>query len=374
MVEGKTMVSFSLIEAALIALDAKLDAVGVRHQGPPTEGPRTEGPPIESLQIADADRLVERHFPNLSTDRPALIGPLGDVEQRAALRRLLTRAYSDGHQVMVVRLTGDASFVESRTLGELGPNDRGGGTSLLYLPPLPCPGAVETFQDTVAHLRAPDGCPWDREQTHRSLRQGFQEEAYEVLDALDRDDLELLTEELGDVLLHILLQAQIGSENAEFRLSDVICRVNTKIVYRHPHVFGGLEVDGVDEVLVNWDKLKQAEKEGRVEHRSALDGISPAMPALARAQAIQRHVDRSGVLSASPAELVNRVQEALAHLCDEQGGGDRQECFGNMLFDLSDLARAFRIDVESALRETILHFERRFRELERAQREAGTPS
>ena len=166
------------------------------------------------------------------------------------------------------------------------------GLSLLYLPPLDCPGAVETFQATVAHLRAPDGCPWDREQTHQSLRKGFLEEAYEVLDALDQGDLELLKEELGDVLLHILLQAQIASEHGEFSMSDIVCHVNQKIVYRHPHVFDGLAVDGVDQVLDNWEALKRKEKGRDRSSTSLFDGIPQALPALARTQAMLRRAEK----------------------------------------------------------------------------------
>jgi tetrapyrrole methylase family protein/MazG family protein len=245
------------------------------------------------------------------------------------------------------------------------------GPYLLYVPPLPCAGSVARFQDTVAHLRAPDGCPWDREQTHRSLRQGFQEEAYEVLDALDRDDLHALQEELGDILLHVLLQVQIATEQGEFRLSDVICHVNDKIVYRHPHVFAGLEVDGVAEVLVNWEALKQQAKEDGEEAPSALAGIPIDMPALARAQSLQRHVDGSDVLQHALTDLAGQAARGVERLSATGQEAASAEAFGDLTFQLANLARALGIDAESALREANLRFEAQVRALEEGGQRGG---
>jgi MazG family protein len=185
------------------------------------------------------------------------------------------------------------------------------------------------------------------------------------LDALDRGDLEALQEELGDVLLHILLQAQIASELGEFRLSDVICRVNRKIVYRHPHVFSGLDVDGVEQVLINWETLKQQEKNARTENPSALDGIAQTMPALARAQSIQRHVDRTGVLPAGTDGLTASVIDRVGSLAQEADAPSRAHVLGDLLFDLTNLARRLEIDAEGALREANARFEQQFRAMER---------
>jgi MazG family protein len=160
------------------------------------------------------------------------------------------------------------------------------------------------------------------------------------------------------------MQAQIASERAEFRMSDVVCRVNAKIVHRHPHVFGDLSVSGVDEVLVNWEELKQQEKQAGQESPSVLDSVSPAMPALARAQSVQRHVDRTGFGSAEMDELASRISEALLALLTEGGDRAREALLGDMLFDLVNLARKLDIDAESALREANLRFERCFRSLE----------
>jgi tetrapyrrole methylase family protein/MazG family protein len=288
------------------------------------------------------------------------------ITHTAQLLRLSTRlqqVYPGDHPVTVILFGEQAPHTHQAALAHVGGITLG-TAALLYVPPLPEAGSVETFQDTVAHLRAPDGCPWDREQTHRSLRQGFQEEAYEVLDALDREDVESLKEELGDVLLHVLLQAQIATEYGEFRMSDVVCRVNEKIIYRHPHVFGGLDVDGVEEVLVNWETLKQQEKEARMEDASALDGIAPAMPALARAQSIQRHVDRMGIVSVEIDDLIERIVDRMREADAAQRADVCAKAVGELLFDIANLARGLGIDAESALREANMRFEARFRALE----------
>jgi tetrapyrrole methylase family protein/MazG family protein len=373
---------FALIEPALAALGLAPDA----------------------LQIANAETLAGCHYPALGVDRPALIGPLRDAAQCQELSHLLRTAYPADHPVTVIgglegslcsrqgdspnRGFGGSSVyrhsrrvranafanspeVQALSLDRLAHFVPGAGASLLYLPPLPHVGTVETFQDTVARLRAPDGCPWDRQQTHRSLRQAFQEEAYEVLDALDQGDPEKLKEELGDVLLSVLMQVQIANEMDEFRLSDVVRDVHAKIVRRHPHVFGDLAVGGVDEVLVNWEAIKRREK-GAARDTSVLDTVSRAMPALARAQSIQRRVEPAWSAGAQElAGLGARLQDQLSLLLQVADPAGREAYLGRMLFDLADWARRMGIDAEGALREANAHFEERFRAWEREHRSAS---
>ncbi|MBN1640807.1 MAG: nucleoside triphosphate pyrophosphohydrolase [Anaerolineae bacterium] len=317
----------------------------------------------DALQVYRTSALTARHYPDLNPDRPAVIAPIEHVSELARLAACLGQVYPEQHQVTLVTAEDGAEGQCVRTpLGRLPALAAPAVAAALYVPPLPCAGGVQTFQETVAHLRAPDGCPWDREQTHRSLRQGFQEETHEVLDALDRGDLDALKEELGDVLLHVLLQAQIAAEMGEFRMSDVVCAVNTKIVYRHPHVFGDLEVDNVDQVLVNWELLKGQEKASRAE-RSALDGIPPTMPALARAQSLQRHVLSSYALEVDAGKAVHQVARAMQSLTDLDPDR-RAATVGQLLFDLANLARLLGVDAESALREASASFEARVRALE----------
>jgi tetrapyrrole methylase family protein/MazG family protein len=218
---------------------------------------------------------------------------------------------------------------------------------------------VETFQATVAYLRAPDGCPWDREQTHQSLRKGFQEEAYEVLDALDRGDLEGLKEELGDVLLHILLQAQIATEEDEFTMSDLVCYANRKIVSRHPHVFGDLAVDGVGEVLANWEDLKRREKGRDCQGASLFEGIPLALPALARTQAMLRRAGGQGVDPFEGMLVEDSIAETWDRVTLAQDAAAKARRLGDLLFGLSAYAALAGIDAEGALRDANARFEHR---------------
>ena len=223
---------------------------------------------------------------------PALIAQLYSRALAAEVKLTLMNAYPDTHPVALVHAAGTRDErVEHLPLYELDRRETLGDLTVLYIPPLPLPGAFETFQNTVARLRAPDGCPWDRQQTHQSLRPGLLEETYEVLAALDAEDMDALREELGDLLLHIVMQAQMATEEGSFRMADVIAQENAKLIRRHPHVFAGVEVSGVAEVLTNWEKIKQAEKaeeEAPGEGVAALAGVPPALPALAQAQAYGR--------------------------------------------------------------------------------------
>lgn len=317
------------------------------------------------LQIVETKTLLQRHHPNLSVDRPALIGPLGSREHYAALSALLCRSYPPDHPLsLVCHVAGQAPTRRETTLGKLEQAAADGGTVLLYLPPLPETGAIESFQNTVAHLRAPGGCPWDRKQTHRSLRQSLQEEAYEVLDALDRDNIDDLVEELGDLLLVVLMQVQIGSELGEFRMSDVIHHVNAKIVRRHPHVFGDLIVDGVDEVLYNWEEIKQKEAKNAA-RASALESVVEALPALTRTQSLLRHAHK--VQNEIELEQrIGRTASTWSDLLNSPSPQERQTLLGDLLFDLAALAQEWKLDAESALREANNRFEQRFREWEAA--------
>lgn len=231
---------------------------------------------------------------------------------------------------------------------------------------------LDRFIEIVARLRGLQGCPWDREQTHQTLRRHLLEETYEVLEALDEGDPEALREELGDLLLQVVLQTQIAVDEEEFRMPEVIAGIDAKIKRRHPHVFGDVQVSGADDVTRNWDAIKKAEKEaaGKAEERqSALDGIPRGLPALAEAEAIGGKAARQnfdwrsidGVL----AKVVEEIDE-LQHVADEI---EREEEFGDVLFALANVARWLKIDPEAALRAANHKFRARFREVERRARE-----
>ncbi len=225
-----------------------------------------------------------------------------------------------------------------------------------------------TLVNIIAKLRAPDGCPWDRKQTHASLRENLLEECYEVLEALDEGDSGKLCVELGDLLMQIILHAQIAREAGDFELADVIKNINDKLVRRHPHIFGSQKVKDAEEVIHNWEALKQGEREVDA---SILDSVPKPMPALGYSQEIQSRVAEVGF----DWEDINGVIEKLGEEVDELKRAESQEEkareFGDLLFTLVNIARRMGVHSEAALREANRRFYRRFTCMERLCRERG---
>ncbi len=225
-----------------------------------------------------------------------------------------------------------------------------------------------TLVDIVARLRAPDGCPWDKKQTHASLRKDLLEECYEVLETLDEGNSDKLCGELGDLLMQVVLHAQIAAEAGEFELGDVVNSINTKLIHRHPHVFGSKKVKDAEEVVFNWEVLKQAEREADT---SILASVPKQMPALSYSQEIQRRVAQVGF----DWEDIDGVIEKLAEEISELKRADSQERkaqeFGDLLFTLANIARRLGIDLEAALREANQRFYRRFSYMEEICRQRG---
>ena len=226
----------------------------------------------------------------------------------------------------------------------------------------------DTLVNIVAKLRAPDGCPWDREQTHSSLRGNLLEECYEVLEALDEGDAEKLGCELGDLLMQVVLHAQIASEAGEFELGDVIKSINTKLIYRHPHVFGSLKVKGAKEVLVNWEALKKGERESGA---SMLDNVPGQMPALSYSQEIQDRVARVGFDWEDVDGVIDKLAEEVGEFKRADSQERKEQEFGDLLFTLANIARRLGIDLEAALRQANQRFYRRFSRMEELCRQRG---
>ena len=225
-----------------------------------------------------------------------------------------------------------------------------------------------TLVDIIARLRAPDGCPWDRKQTHASLRENLLEECYEVLEALDEGDAGKLRDELGDLLMQIVLHTQIATEAGEFELGDVIEGINAKLIHRHPHVFGSKKVKDAEEVAHNWEVLKKEEREEGV---SMLESVPKSMPALGYAHEIQRRAawvgfdweDVDGVID----KLAEEVGEFKQAETEERKAGE----FGDLLFTLANIARRLGIDLEAALRQANQRFYKRFTYMEEVCRQRG---
>ena len=219
----------------------------------------------------------------------------------------------------------------------------------------------------VSTLRGPDGCPWDKVQTHESLRPYLLEETHEALAALDEGSMEGLCEELGDVLLEVLLHVRIAEEHGDFTLEDVVFSIGDKLVRRHPHVFGDAVADTPEAVIEQWDKLKTGERGSR----SALDGVPPGLPALAQSQAIQRRASRAGFKFESLEQVWGALEEELSELRNAAAPEEQAREAGDALFAMANLARWYEADAEDALRRTCRSFGETFQRMEQMVRERG---
>ena len=232
---------------------------------------------------------------------------------------------------------------------------------------------VEDLREIVRILRAPGGCPWDREQTHESIRRNFIEEAYEVAEAIDEGDPDHMKEELGDVLLQVLFHASIEEDAGRFDLDDVADGICRKLIYRHPHVFGSDTAETVGEVLTSWEALKRREK-GQSTYTDTLRGVARSLPGLWRAEKIQSKAEKAGFewpgVQAAMDKLSEELDELKAAVAE---GSNVKEELGDLLFAAVKIARFFRIDPEDALSDTCGKFIRRFAGVEAAAARRGTP-
>jgi MazG family protein len=227
----------------------------------------------------------------------------------------------------------------------------------------------------MQRLRAPDGCPWDREQTPQSLRKYLLEETYEVLAAIESGDDENLREELGDLLLQPVFHAQIAEEESRFTLADALRTINEKLVRRHPHIFGDVQADDSAQVLANWNAIKQQEKAARVnppQDESVLAGVSKSQPALSLAQDVSKKAARVGFEWPDEAGVLEKLREEVTELEETLQSNDNQrisEELGDALFTLVNIARWRKIDAELSLRDMVARFSGRFRDMESLAKE-----
>lgn len=232
----------------------------------------------------------------------------------------------------------------------------------------------ERLVGIMARLRGEGGCPWDREQTRESLRPFVLEEAYEVLEALDEENVEKLKEELGDLLLQVVFHAQVASERGEFTIAEVLTIIADKLVRRHPHVFGEATASTAKEVLHNWERLKRNERREKAGKASALEGVPKELPALLRAHRLQDKTSRVGFDWKETGEVFTKVEEELAELKAAARTANPQrieEELGDLLFALVNLSRFLQVNPEDALRKAIARFIARFHYMEEAMAERG---
>jgi tetrapyrrole methylase family protein/MazG family protein len=315
--------------------------------------------PPSKLILLEAATLTSAHVPPYPPDMPVLFTKIHSQAIALQLKDVLLTTYPKEHLVFWVQ---DTEMKQERM--EETTNIQFSETTCLYVPALAEGTSFESFAEIVAHLRAPNGCPWDREQTHESLRKHLLEEAYETITAIDSGDFADMREEFGDLLLQIVLQSQIANEEEQFNVNQVIHGIHSKIVRRHPHVFGDVEVAGVSGVLANWEKLKEQERKDKKQQKGLLDGVPIAIPALEQAQEYQDRAARVGFDWPEIDGVLDKVKEEIDEIKNTETDFELASEIGDLFFALVNLARWKHVDAESALRGTNQKFKKRFAHVE----------
>lgn len=286
---------------------------------------------------------------------------------------ILSEEYPQDHPLAIVMGNAESELASQsiilKDLKNIGDEFR--TAAALQIAPLSEKNSFEYFQNVIAVLRGPGGCPWDRKQTHQSLRDDFLQEAYELLDGLDKNDLDAVAEELGDVLLHIVIQAQIALENNEFNMGDVLSHISEKLIFRHQHVFEKIEDLSPEQVVERWERMKKAEREKTDKKQGLLDGISNTMPALSMAFSYQKRASRVGFDWESIDGVWEKVFEEIEEFRNAQTMDEKAGELGDLLFSIVNLARWTKIDPETSLRMANLKFAKRVHYVEERARSLG---
>jgi tetrapyrrole methylase family protein / MazG family protein len=313
---------------------------------------------------------------------PLLVAQVYNRRLASAVKLALSEYYPDEWQVKLIRAAGVPGEEQIITipLYELDRHNFTNHLSTLYVPPVDELTALrlpETLRYITRRLRRdPDGCPWDRKQTHQSLTRYVIEETYEVVEALEEDDPEHLAEELGDLLLQVYLHAEIARQEGDFTIGDVFEHINAKLIRRHPHVFGDVQVSGAGQVVQNWEEIKRQERAAAgkdVQQESVLDRVPLASPALMVAHEYQKRVAKIGFEFESMDKVYAKLDEELAEFRQATTVEEQQEEIGDILFMVAKLALAHKIDAEEALRKANRKFRQRFQVLEQLLRQEERP-
>jgi tetrapyrrole methylase family protein/MazG family protein len=327
---------------------------------------------LDGLQLFDALEIAAFYYPPINANTPLLLGQVYDTLTAGEIKLALMALYPENHEVILIHGAGTAEqHLERTPLYQIDFSRSIAHLTSLYVPPLTYPGSLPALAETVAYLRGPDGCPWDQEQTPLSVRDSFIEEVAEAIDAIESENAADICEELGDVLFHIVFQAQMAAEAGDFTLTDVIAGVDAKLRRRHPHVWGDVNLASSSEVLLNWQQLKEKEKAGQNAPQSVLENLPQTLPALMRADKIQKKVKKIGFDWPDISGVLDKVAEEIAELKAAENPADQSDELGDLLFAVVNWARWLDIDAEIALREANLRFENRFRELENLAAQRG---
>ena len=335
-------------------------------------------------QLIDATTLAAMGMDEIAgkiiPTTPLLVAQIYNRRLASAVKLALGECYPDEWPVKLVRAEGVSSGQEviEMPLYELDRNNLANHLSTLYVPPLDELAALrlpETLRYITMRLRRdPDGCPWDREQTHQTLTHYVIEETYEVVEALEENNMEKLAEELGDLLLQVYLHAEIAHQEGDFNLGDVFEHVSAKLIRRHPHVFGQIKVNSTGQVLQNWETIKQQERieAGRDIHtESLLDGVPLAAPALIVSQEYQKRAARLGFDYPNLQRVLTKLTEELQELQEARTPEEMREEMGDVLFMVTRAARELKVDAEEALRMANHKFRQRFQKMEEITRQEG---
>ncbi|MBI3163180.1 MAG: nucleoside triphosphate pyrophosphohydrolase [Chloroflexi bacterium] len=330
--------------------------------------------PPSKLTLLEGAEFTLRHYPPTPPDVDTLIVGIESAEMAAQVKEVLLAVYPHEFDVWKVELFDTAQGKSGKKKEERLTDFVGAEISYpvsLYVPSLGVGTSFEAFAEITAHLRAPDGCPWDKEQTHQTLRKHLLEESYETLSAIDANDVDGMREEFGDLLLQIVLNSYIAHQDREFNFTDVVKHIYDKIVRRHPHVFGDVTLDGVDGVLQNWEKLKEKERGAQKENKGILDGVPAALPALNQAQEYQERAARVGFDWREIEDVLDKVCEEIEEIKSAENPEQVKAELGDLFFVLVNLARWREVDAESALREANIKFKKRFAYVEKSAKDRG---
>jgi tetrapyrrole methylase family protein/MazG family protein len=331
--------------------------------------------PVEGFQLLDGTDLTDSH--QLVPSQHILIGQVYSSFIASDVKLTLMQVYPDDYEVILGSSLGVAGEekISKVPLYELDRQAEYTNLTSVYVPPAK---DVSIFYkqfsflvDIMRKLRSPEGCPWDREQTHESLRPYLIEEAYEFIDAIHLQDDQAMAEELGDVLLQVVFHAVIAEERYGFSLSEVIEKLNEKLIRRHPHVFGSVDADTPDQVVQTWEAVKKAEGKGKKE--SILDDIPQSLPAVLMAYEQQKKAAKVGFDWDDVAGVLDKLKEEWTELADASNPMEREKELGDVLFTVVNVARFYKVDPEIALLQTVRKFDRRFRYVENRSKESGRP-
>ncbi|RPF51208.1 nucleoside triphosphate pyrophosphohydrolase [Aquisalibacillus elongatus] len=321
--------------------------------------------PVEGFQFLDGTSLNRSQ---IEYRQHLIIGQVYDSLVASEVKLTLMEDLPHDYPVKVIQKAGSSEEnVKTVPLYELDRHFEFSNLTTLYVKPADdelLHHQFRSIREVIRVLRGPNGCPWDRKQTHESLRKFLIEEAYEVIDAIGEEDDEHIAEELGDVLLQVMLHSQIAEDNGYFTVDDVIRSITDKMIERHPHVFGDVDVSSSDEVKVNWEAIKQ---KGKPKAASALDDLNESLPRLLFALEIQKKVSKVGFDWDDADLMFDKVKEEIEEFEEALSNGSIDEAeleFGDLLFSLVNVARFYKIDPEVALHRTCDKFIKRFQNLE----------